>query len=60
MESGTYEFSAPRDSSKSPLAKSLFRIDGITRVFYGPDFISVTKSEDMDWNVWNLLSKLGS
>lgn len=51
MESGTYEFTAPRDCAKSPLAMNLFRIEGVSRVFYGPDFISITKTEDLDWNV---------
>lgn len=26
-------------------------MDGITRVFFGKDFISVTKKEDLDWAV---------
>ncbi|KAL8797231.1 MAG: hypothetical protein Q9195_000698 [Heterodermia aff. obscurata] len=33
----------------SPLAARLFNIDGITSVFYGPDFITVTKAEDTNW-----------
>lgn len=36
---------------RSVLAKKLFQIEGVTRVFFGKDFISVTKSEDMDWDV---------
>ena len=51
MDSGTYEFVSPRDCSKSPLALNLFRVQGVNRVFYGPDFISVTKTDDLDWNV---------
>ncbi len=27
----------------SPLAKNIFKIDGVTRVFYGKDFISISK-----------------
>ncbi|XP_076884749.1 nifU-like protein 4, mitochondrial [Bidens hawaiensis] len=34
----------------SPLAKALHGIDGITRVFFGSDFITVTKSEDASWD----------
>ncbi|XP_076931719.1 nifU-like protein 4, mitochondrial [Bidens hawaiensis] len=34
----------------SPLAKALYGIDGITRVFFGSDFITVTKSEDASWD----------
>ena len=29
----------------------LFKVDGVTRVFYGKDYITVTKKEDIDWNV---------
>ncbi|KAH7321039.1 scaffold protein Nfu/NifU N terminal-domain-containing protein [Stachybotrys elegans] len=33
----------------SPLAAKLMNIDGITSVFYGADFITVTKSSDAQW-----------
>ncbi|KAK6955380.1 hypothetical protein Daesc_003015 [Daldinia eschscholtzii] len=33
----------------SPLAAQLMNIDGVTSVFYGPDFITVTKSPDANW-----------
>ncbi|RDL39278.1 NifU-like protein [Venustampulla echinocandica] len=33
----------------SPLAAQLMNVDGITSVFYGPDFITVTKAEDANW-----------
>lgn len=36
---------------RSPLAKKLFQIDGVTRVFFGKDFVSVTKDDDMNWDV---------
>ncbi len=36
---------------KSPLAARLFRVDGVERVFLGADFVSVTKSDDFDWNL---------
>ncbi|RHY11325.1 hypothetical protein DYB36_003368, partial [Aphanomyces astaci] len=36
---------------RSLLAKDLFAIDGIVRVFFGKDFISVTKkNDDIDWD----------
>ncbi|CCI41534.1 unnamed protein product [Albugo candida] len=35
---------------QSPLAKKLFQIDGINRVFFGKDFISITKGDDMHWD----------
>jgi hypothetical protein len=45
------DFSSIRFTHISPLARKLFSIDGVIRVFYGRDFISVTKKEEMDWNV---------
>ncbi|PBP21335.1 NifU-like protein [Diplocarpon rosae] len=33
----------------SPLATQLMSIDGITSVFYGADFITVTKAADANW-----------
>ena len=36
---------------KSPLAKRLFQIDGVTNVFFGTDFVTVTKDEEYTWSV---------
>lgn len=36
---------------KSPLAERLFKVDGVKGVFFGHDFVSVTKSEAKDWLV---------
>lgn len=33
----------------SPLAARLLNIDGITSVFYGSDFITITKAPDANW-----------
>ncbi|TKY50612.1 NifU protein 4 [Spatholobus suberectus] len=49
MEVGSADFPNPRSAMNSPLAKSLFAIDGVTRVFFGSDFVTVTKSEDAAW-----------
>ena len=43
------DFSNIRYTHISPMARQLFGIEGITRVFYGKDFISVSKEEDLDW-----------
>ena len=44
LDSGTMEFS--RDSaSRSPLAARLFEVPGITGVFFGSDFVTVTKTD---------------
>ncbi|KAK0083897.1 hypothetical protein PV325_007984 [Microctonus aethiopoides] len=48
----TKDFPTPADSYCSPLAKMLFRVDGVKSVFFGPDFITVTKvDEDVDWSL---------
>jgi Fe-S cluster biogenesis protein NfuA len=31
------------------LARRLFAVDGIAQIFFGMDFVSVTKSENHDW-----------
>ncbi len=46
---GNVEFKKTEDYSNSPLAEVLFRIDGVEKLFFGPDFISITKSEDKTW-----------
>ncbi|XP_076846404.1 NFU1 iron-sulfur cluster scaffold homolog, mitochondrial [Brachyhypopomus gauderio] len=52
LESGTLDFAAPRDAHCSPLARQLFRIDGVKGVFLGPDFITITKTHsDVEWKV---------
>jgi Fe-S cluster biogenesis protein NfuA len=42
-------FSSVNDAANSPLAKRLFLIDGVDSIFLGSDFISITKSESIDW-----------
>lgn len=37
------DFPTPLSARGSPLARQLFRVDGIKGVFFGPDFITVTK-----------------
>ncbi len=48
LDGGTMEFANPESASRSPLAERLFDIPGVTGVFYGSDFITVTKA-DSDW-----------
>ena len=50
-DGGTMDFSNVRFTHISPMARKLFSIDGVIRVFYGKDFISVTKEEGVDWAV---------
>ncbi|KRX07180.1 NIF system FeS cluster assembly, NifU-like scaffold, N-terminal [Pseudocohnilembus persalinus] len=49
MESGTMDFVAPRFTHISPMARELFNVDGVTRVFYGKDYISISKVQDVSW-----------
>lgn len=46
---GTREYRSAQEARPSPLAGSLFDIDGVTRVFFGPDFVTVTKDADQEW-----------
>jgi Fe-S cluster biogenesis protein NfuA len=45
---GTMEFTSRDAAARSPLAERLFAVPGVTGVFYGSDFITVTK-DDSDW-----------
>jgi Fe-S cluster biogenesis protein NfuA len=49
MTSGTADFREAAKAQKSPLAKRLFAVEGVTGVYLGGDFISVTKDEAADW-----------
>ena len=47
-ESGVADFPESASAGRSPLARALFAIPEVSRVFFGSDFISVTK-RDGDW-----------
>ena len=44
MAEGTLDIRDAAGADRSPLAARLFAIEGVTGVFYGADFVSVTKS----------------
>ena len=48
MEQGTADFPNENSASSSPLAKRLFTLKGVTGVFLGIDFFSVTKPVEID------------
>ncbi len=48
LETGTLDMPNKQAAAQSPLAERLFGISNVGGVFYGSDFISVTKS-DGDW-----------
>ena len=49
MAASTADFASADAASRSPLASALFALPGVTRVFLGADFITVTKSDDLTW-----------
>src|SRR5262249_20581301 len=48
MTHGTLDIRDAAGAVRSPLAQALFAVDGVAGVFFGKDFISVTKSGG-DW-----------
>eukprot|EP01037_Dinobryon_pediforme_P031116 gene31116-35476_t len=48
LSEGTREFLSPAEAETSPLASALFAVPGVTGVFYGYDFVTVTKA-DAEW-----------
>lgn len=48
LESGTLDIASKEAAKQSPLAERLFEIPNVGGVFFGADFISITKS-DGDW-----------
>ncbi len=47
---GTREYRDAREAAASPLAAALFEIEGVTRVFFGADFVTITKGDgDLEW-----------
>ncbi|WP_150523642.1 NifU family protein [Roseibium sediminis] len=49
LESGTYDFTSAAEAGASPLAEKLFQVPGVTAIFFGYDFITVTKQDGSDW-----------
>lgn len=43
------EFATPEEAETSLLARELFAVDGVTGVFCGADYVSVSKDETIDW-----------
>ena len=49
MKKGTIDFRNAKEAKRSPLALNLFKIDGVEGVFFGSDFISITKGDGHKW-----------
>ena len=51
MGSGTADFISAEVAERSPLAQRLFQVEGVTGVFLGSDFVTVTKAEGKTWQL---------
>jgi NFU1 iron-sulfur cluster scaffold homolog, mitochondrial len=51
MGEGTAEFLDTRSSLSSPLAIRLMGVGGVKAIFYGPDFVTVSKDSENPWAV---------
>ena len=49
LDLGTADFPNAEAAGKSPLARRIFAVDGVTGVFFGTDFVTVTKAEAVEW-----------
>ena len=49
VSSTTHEFLTPSAALPSPLGTALFGVNGVRTVFFGPDFVSITKEPDATW-----------
>ena len=50
LEMGTADFPSADTAGKSPLANRIFAVDGVTGVFLGNDFVTVTKADATEWD----------
>src|SRR5690606_32454668 len=49
LSRGGANFTDPQNATGSPLAQRLFAIDGIQAVMIGRDFVTITKSDEGNW-----------
>ncbi len=49
LASGTANFTDAEGAARSPLAERLFEVEGVVGVFFGTDFVSVTKEDAREW-----------
>ena len=49
MNEGTAFFQNIQEAKNSPFAKRLFGLEGVSGVFFGSDFITITKEHSFDW-----------
>jgi len=51
MDEGTAFYQNLDEAGDSPFARRLFDIDGVSGVFFGSDFITITKTDEYEWQV---------
>src|SRR5580698_1474058 len=49
LPGGSREFTTAAEAAASPLARALFGLAGVTRVYFGDEFLTVTKDPDREW-----------
>jgi Fe-S cluster biogenesis protein NfuA len=49
LAAGTADFPSEAAAQASPLARRVFGAGGVAGVFFGADFVTVTKTDDADW-----------
>ena len=50
MEAGSRDYRSAEEAGASPLAAAIFDLDGVNRVFFGSDFLTVGKLVSVDWD----------
>ena len=50
LEVGTADFPSAETADKSPLASRIYGVEGVTGVFLGTDFVTITKADNVDWD----------
>ncbi|NHF73966.1 NifU family protein [Paracoccus xiamenensis] len=50
LDRGTADFTEAEAAAASPLAARIFAVNGVTGVFLGSDFVTVTKADTTQWD----------
>ncbi|OIQ45062.1 MAG: NifU family protein [Roseobacter sp. MedPE-SW] len=50
LDAGTADFPSADTAGSSPLATRIFAVSGVAGVFFGNDFVTVTKSDEVEWD----------
>jgi Fe-S cluster biogenesis protein NfuA len=51
LPDGSIDYKSTEEAFNSPLAQTLFNVDGVVGVFLSDDFITVTKRDDKEWHL---------